>query len=246
MNRAVMVVVGAALLALPPPAGAAPQSRCVECHFANFSDVPAREHLGDWAQSAHAKHGVGCEWCHGGDASTFVPADAHKGVVGSGNAASWVYRSNLPRTCAPCHAGETQAFARSFHNTLLSQGDDRRAPTCSSCHGAMRARVPSPAALENECAGCHTASSPRAAYPVLARLAVEQIAEVRTTLEHVQYRLQKMKDPEARQRLWAQQTLAIATLNGAAEAFHSFDFTTVAERLRLARQRADELDRQTR
>ncbi len=244
-DTSVVVVIGTVLLMAVARTASAQPSRCADCHFANFSDVPAREHLSEWEQSAHAKHGVGCEWCHGGNPSTFVPADAHKGVLASRNPSSRVSQSNLPRTCSPCHAGQAQAFARSVHSVLL-QGGDPRAPTCSSCHGAMTARVPSPEALEARCAGCHAANSPRAAYPALARLAVEQIDGVRTTLRQAQFRLQAKTDPESRRRLWAAQMLAIETLNGAVEAFHSFDFATMAERLRVARQRADGMDRVTR
>jgi hypothetical protein len=67
-------------LGFPPPAFAQ-HSRCAACHFANMSDVPAPEHLGDYQRSAHAKKGVGCERCHGGDPSTFEPALAHRVIV---------------------------------------------------------------------------------------------------------------------------------------------------------------------
>jgi hypothetical protein len=238
------VAVIAAVLAAAPRPASAQRSRCVECHFANFLDVPGREHLGEWEQSAHARHDVGCEWCHGGDASTFVPANAHKGVLGSSNPASRVYRANLPATCSTCHAGETRAFSRSTHNQLLQRGDPD-APTCASCHGAMTARVPSPAALESRCAACHPPASPTAAYPALARVAIEEIASIRRLLIDSQLRLQKMPDATDRRRLWAQHVLAVATLNSAIDAFHSFDFEATAERLRAARARAAEMDRQT-
>jgi len=241
----VQMLLVAALWTAAPAAVVAQPSRCAECHFANFSDVPAREHLLEWEQSAHAKHGIGCEWCHGGNAATFVPADAHKGVVGSRSPASRVHRTNLPATCSTCHSGETQAFSGSAHDRLLRDGDPR-APTCSTCHGAMTARIPSPARLESDCASCHGPDSPGATYPTLARAAVEEIQRIRLVLLGAQQRLQTMSDAPERRRLWAQQTLAIGTLDTAVEAFHAFDFTTMADRLRLARERASVMAASTR
>jgi hypothetical protein len=240
--RPAIAVVAAAVVAsiLAPGAAVAQPSRCAECHFANFADVPGREHLAEWEQSPHARHGVGCEWCHGGDASTFVPGEAHKGVVSSRSPASRVNRANLPQTCSLCHAGEAQAFARSRHAALLTAGDPR-APTCSTCHGVMTARVPAPAALEAACAACHPGDSPGAVYPGRARAAVEAINQVRTQLERVQIALQKLGDTDRRRRLWAEQTLAISTLNGAVDALHAFDFAATDQRLREAKTRADQL-----
>jgi len=242
MTRAWIAAVSmaACLLAPPSPAAAQIMSRCAECHFANLASVPAPGHLEDWKRSAHGRHGIGCEWCHGGDPTTFVPADAHRDVLPSANPLSRVYRSSLPRTCRMCHAREATSFARSLHNVLL-QGADARVPTCSTCHGAMTARVPSPAALERQCAACHTAASARADYPMRARQAVEAIDRIRGTLIDAQQRIQKIDEGSRRRQLWATHLLAVSTLAGAVEAVHAFDFGVLDDRLRQARERADAL-----
>ena len=219
-------------------------SRCAECHFANMANVPAPEHLAEWKRSAHGRHGIGCEWCHGGDATTFVPADAHRGVLPSGNPMSRVHRTNLPRTCRMCHAGETTAFARSLHNVLL-QGDDARVPTCSTCHGAMTARVPSPAALEQPVRPVPRGLCRRAPTTRCARAgAVEAIDRIRATLVDAQQRIQDVDEGARRRQLWATHMLAVTTLAGAVEAVHAFDFRTMDDWVRQARERADDLIRQ--
>ena len=215
-------------------------SRCAECHFANLASVPAPEHLEEWKRSAHARHDVGCEWCHGGDPTSFVPAEAHRDLLPSSNPLSRVNRANLPRTCRMCHASESTAFARSLHNVLL-QGSDSRAPTCSTCHGAMTARVPSPSALERGCAECNPAGSARGAYPMLASQAVEAIDRIRATLIEAQQRIRKIDEGSRRQQLWATHLLAVETLAGAVEAVHAFDFRAMDDRVRQARERADQL-----
>ena len=78
------------LLVLASPAESQ-QSRCADCHFANPS-APAADHLADWDFSAHSRNNVGCEKCHGGDASTFEKSLAHRGILNSANAKSPVNR----------------------------------------------------------------------------------------------------------------------------------------------------------
>ena len=58
----------------------------------------------------------------------------------------------------------------------------------------MTARVPSPAALERQCAACHTPSSARADYPMRARQAVEAIDRIRGTLIDAQQRIQQIDE----------------------------------------------------
>lgn len=140
-------VVACFVLSGAAPTGAQPVSRCAECHFANMGDVPSPEYLGDWTRSAHSRRGVGCEKCHGGDAGTYDPAGAHRGVLNSEDPGSPVHPGNVPQTCGVCHRAIASAFDASPHRTAAAAASGP-APNCTGCHGPMRGRVPSPAALE--------------------------------------------------------------------------------------------------
>src|SRR5512143_3575515 len=95
----------AAFVVLQPAVASAQANRCVACHFANIATVPAPDRLAAWDKSAHAKHDVGCDACHGGDPTTYQPVDAHRGVLNSRHPLSTVNRANLALTCAACHGG---------------------------------------------------------------------------------------------------------------------------------------------
>src|SRR5689334_24848793 len=137
-----IAAVGTTRIAAAQPA----TTRCAACHFANISDVPSPERLGDWQRSAHARHVVGCHECHGGDPWAVVPRDAHRGVVAAGQPSSPVNAANVVWTCGRCHESNARAFERSTHRASPAR-DGETAPTCTTCHDTMRAAVPSPAAL---------------------------------------------------------------------------------------------------
>jgi hypothetical protein len=146
----------------PPSAGGS----CVECHR-NVQGVPYLLHnLADWELSAHAKWGVGCQSCHGGDAAAKEKAQAHKGMLPSTDEKSRVYYTAIPATCGSCHDRELQAFQRSAHfRELQSTG---RGPNCVTCHGAMANVVMSPQEMERTCTLCHR--RPTLAYATLLSL----------------------------------------------------------------------------
>jgi hypothetical protein len=197
-------------------------------------------HLAEWQQSTHANHDVGCERCHGGDPTMEEPRWAHRGVLHSTVPRSPVNRANLPRTCAPCHAAQANAFSESLHSVLLD-ADQSRAPSCSTCHGALDARVPSPDELEATCATCHPSWSLRAAYPRAARAGIEAITRVRTRLAEFSATIADVGDPIWRGELriaWDAATRATAS---AVTAFHAFDLARMAESLEVARRETDSL-----
>jgi hypothetical protein len=123
---------------------AVPANRCAACHLRLVWTRSAITHVDQWVTSRHALYRVGCERCHGGDATTSDQAAAHRGIANSAGTSSAVHRMALPATCGRCHPSEAKAFARSAHRELLSRGD-ATAPTCTSCHSSMAADVPSPA-----------------------------------------------------------------------------------------------------
>lgn len=233
-------VVAFVALAIPALALAQPMTRCAACHFANMSHVPAPEHLGEWQQSAHARQLVGCDKCHGGDPWSFLPAEAHRGVVHPSNPSSPVNTANLIDTCGRCHRANAQAFSGSRHQSLAAL-DPRRAPDCTTCHGAMRARVPSPAALEIRCGECHPAGSPRGEYPALMRAAVEGLNALRARADALDDAVAQVPEHARRVELLVALYNARVTIKEAVARAHTFDAQALNERLAAARKQLDAL-----
>ena len=236
---ALIVAAGPLGLVGVAPAFAAP-SRCVVCHVATPGTPVVAAHLAEWQQSKHANHDVGCERCHGGDPTMAEPRWAHRGVLHSTVPRSPVNRANLPRTCAPCHAAQADAFSTSLHGVLLD-ADESRTPSCSTCHGAMDARVPSPDVLEARCAACHPPGSPRAAYPRTARAGIEEITRMRTRLAEFSPHIAAVGDATWRGELRTAWDAATRATASAATAFHAFDLPRMAEALEVARRETDSL-----
>jgi hypothetical protein len=224
-------MIGLAALALP--ATAQPMNRCASCHFANLTAVPNANALGDWERSAHARQAVGCEKCHGGDATTYVPGEAHRGVLRAANPSSPVNPSNLVQTCGVCHIANAQAFARTVHQRIVEAGD-RRAPTCATCHGTMRAVVLSPAGIEAQCAGCHPVGSARGDYPAAVRAAMEAIDAERRRADEAEGRIAMLPDRTTRVTMLASLSNVRSLLKEGVAALHGFDLRQANDRLDAA------------
>lgn len=217
------------------------QSRCADCHFAN-PGAPAAAHLSNWDRSAHSRNNVGCEKCHGGDATTFEPFLAHRGVLNSRNPASPVNRRNLSRTCGTCHAGPFVAFQKSQHFALLEKGDTR-VPVCSTCHDDAGIWRPSARSLETECRLCHGPGgiAPRAERAESARTLYEALHESREVLKSAKSLINRVDDKTRRAQLEAAYQQTEVPLIEAVQAGHQFVYDDLKERLSTARRRLDAL-----
>ena len=225
-------------------AGARPgtsQSRCADCHFANPL-APAAGHLSDWDRSAHSRNNVGCERCHGGDATTFESVLAHRGILNSANPASPVNARNLPVTCGTCHAGPFVAFRKSQHFALLEKGDVR-IPVCSTCHGAAGFRRPSARMLEAQCRQCHGPNgiAPRPERAEAARTLYEALNESRDLMKSVRSLVNRVRDKVQRAQLDAAYQQTEVPLIEAVQAGHQFLYDDLKERLSTARRRLEAL-----
>jgi hypothetical protein len=234
-------------LALPGWAQTTP-SRCADCHIANqntagtlWSSFSTR-HLYEWDSSPHSRNNVGCDKCHGGDATTFERIPAHKDLLPARHPASPVNRINIPRTCGTCHAGPFVAFQKSRHYQMLRQGDDR-VPMCTTCHGEVAANLLSPRGLESQCATCHGAGKthPRPEYPASARLIMDGVRAVRASLKEAQSLIRRITDKTTRANFEAAYQQAEVPIIEARNAGHEFVFDNLKERLSVARQRTDAL-----
>lgn len=97
-----------------------------------------------------------CVSCHG----------AH-GILPASRAASPVYRPNVAKTCAKCHADDNymkgykiptnqfRDYLQSFHAETLLVKRDLAAPTCTSCHGNHGAFPPKVDSVGGMCGQCH-------------------------------------------------------------------------------------------
>ena len=229
----------AALVWLGVGANASAQiTRCAACHLANLAGVPGAAHIGEWQRSVHAKRNVGCQECHGGNPWAYEPREAHRGVLGPSHPASPVNRLNLVTTCARCHERIALAFSTTRHSTLV-QVDERRAPTCTSCHGVMSARVPSAATIEARCAACHPADSPLGAYPARMREAIEALDAQRERADALQDETERLPEYATRVALTVALLDTRTLLNEAVAAVHRIDPQSVAEQTAAARRRLD-------
>ena len=232
------------------------QSSCGDCHFANIFQAQETSgsgfynrfdtfdllHLDAWDRSAHGRNFVGCESCHGGDATTFESFRAHSGILNPRNPASPVHPRNLPKTCGGCHTGQFVAFQNSKHYTLLQEGNND-VPVCSTCHGAVAAQLLSPKALESQCKKCHGENRrfPRPDDPAHAREMLENILEIRRLLDEAKSLMRRVKDDTRREVLEEAYRQAEVPLMEAVIAGHRFVFEALHERRDVARQRAEAL-----
>src|SRR3989304_4370387 len=214
-------------------------SRCADCHFAN-PDAPG--HLYAWERSAHAQNNVGCDACHGGDATTFDSLTAHRGILNSGNPSSPVNRGNIPRTCGSCHSGPFVAFQSSQMFALL-QTSNPDVPVCTTCHSAVAAQLLSPKALEARCQKCHAANQPGShpEFPAQGRRNLDSIQQVRDLLKQAQPLLRRIRDAELRQRFEEQYRQAEVPIIEAVNFQHAFRYEASQERQAVSRQRAEAL-----
>ena len=217
------------------------QSRCADCHFSR-PEAPAPDHLSDWDRSAHSGSNVGCERCHRGDASTFESLVAHRGILNSMNPKSPVNRRNLPATCGACHTGPFVAFQKSQHFALLEKGDTR-VPVCSTCHGTVGSRRPSPKSLEAQCRQCHGPNgiAPRAERAEAARTLYEELNQTRDLFKSTRSLLNRVTDKTRRSQLDASYQQVEVPLIQAVHAGHEFTYENLKERLVVARQRLEAL-----
>jgi hypothetical protein len=228
-----------ALSLLSAARAGAQQSDCADCHFTNPT---APGHLYEWDSSPHGQHKVGCEKCHGGDASTFDSAQAHREILDSHNPASPVNRKNIPKTCGSCHTGPFVAFQSSAHYGLLRDGN-QDVPVCTTCHSDVAGQLLSPRALEARCKQCHKMGGVggHPELPVQARNLLEQIHEVRDLLKQTQPVIAHVQDRAIRDRLQEEYHQAEVPLIESVTFGHSFAFASSQQRREVARRRTEAL-----
>lgn len=71
-----------------------------------------------------------------GNQKAAVCTDCHNAheVLPANDAASPIFKFNIPKTCGRCHDEVTQAFVSSVHGAAIGRGN-QQAPVCTDCHG---------------------------------------------------------------------------------------------------------------
>lgn len=139
---------------------------CSRCHsnagLMKQYGLPAHQ-LEDYKTSRH-----GQAWARG-DGNVAVCIDCHgsHGMRAVSDANSMVYRANVAKTCARCHANAQlmrryglpsnvyDDYEKSTHAKLLAAGGRLAAPSCPQCHGAHTALPPMIGQIQNVCGQCH-------------------------------------------------------------------------------------------
>ena len=117
---------------------------CISCHQA-ADDEDLRAPVEGMALDVHARHGLTCADCHGGDPTSDdvdESMDPDKGYVGAPE------RGEVPQFCGKCHkdaaymrefnpgirVDQVDLYWTSIHGKKLLDGDGKVA-TCTDCHG---------------------------------------------------------------------------------------------------------------
>ena len=128
-------------------------NHCVSCHETERLPISLGHSFEEWHASAHARAGVGCEKCHGGDPSVSDAAAAHRGVLPAMEADSMVHTRRIVATCGACHPKELAAYQGTIHARQVQERGT--GATCFTCHGSMATSLPSPSELSARCGVCH-------------------------------------------------------------------------------------------
>jgi predicted CXXCH cytochrome family protein len=180
------------LLLSAPSSGARAEDGCLTCHR-GLGDKPSSL----FAHDVHARHGVTCAGCHGGDAAT---DDMEKGMNKGAGFVGKPAGDEISRMCARCHAdttvmagfhshlptGQFAELQGSVHGRLSLSGKERmvQCTTCHGAHGILAASDPlspvNPLKIVATCTSCHAnANFIRQYNPALA---VDQLEKYRTSV----------------------------------------------------------------
>ncbi|MBI5183901.1 MAG: hypothetical protein HY999_06015 [Nitrospinae bacterium] len=103
--------------------------------------------------------------------ATCISCHGSHNILAKNNPMSTVYRLNVPRTCAKCHANKElmapygistdqyDEYINSSHGKLLLQKGEKRAPNCTDCHGIHGAAPPGIEEVSHVCGGCHAVTA---------------------------------------------------------------------------------------
>jgi len=159
------------------------RNTCVSCHTEAGDELAVPVKM--MADDIHARRGLSCANCHGGDPNdddVDRSMDPRKGFVGKPGS------KQVSSFCGKCHSNpitmkrfnpglrvdQEAEFATSIHGKRVASGDTKAA-TCISCHSAHGVRAVKdpnapvyPTRVADTCARCHSNSDTMKAYGIPA------------------------------------------------------------------------------
>ncbi|MEK6407544.1 MAG: cytochrome c3 family protein [Acidobacteriota bacterium] len=141
-----LCLAGGAVIGIETPATAQSDDKCIACH--SRQKERAGQVVSIYQTSTHGKMNIGCEGCHGGDASQAEKLRAHAG--------RFIARPDASATlemCGRCHRQPLEFFKSSRH--FAARPNVRRLD-CVECHGVHGIGAASESFRWPQfCAGCH-------------------------------------------------------------------------------------------
>jgi len=169
--------------------------RCRECHA--ILDGPNGEAAKQFTDDVHAKNGLTCADCHGGDSSA---EDVDKSMDRKKGFRGIPQRAQIPELCARCHSDGAymRAYNPSLRTDQLAQywtsvhgkrlrASDLRVAVCTDCHSAHGIRPASsslstvnPLHVPVTCGRCHA----DAAYMKPYQIPTDQLENYRASVHY--------------------------------------------------------------
>jgi hypothetical protein len=148
-------------------------SSCISCHLEIGDEMVVP--VAGMKDDVHARQGLSCEDCHGGDPTVGFDGDAEASMNPEKGYIGVPARKNIPQFCARCHSDpdymhrynpraatdQLSNYKTSVHGKQLALGDTKVA-TCIDCHGVHGIHEADDARssvyalnLPKTCARCH-------------------------------------------------------------------------------------------
>lgn len=121
------------------------ESVCLQCHGGMEGHLGAP--VGEWRESVHARNGISCHGCHGGDPTDFAMAmSPERGFIGVPE------YEEVPQFCGRCHVGVLEDYLDSAHGQAVAEGG-AQCVICHNNHDVQEAQLE--LINEDSCTRCH-------------------------------------------------------------------------------------------
>ncbi|MFC2157370.1 cytochrome c3 family protein [Acidobacteriota bacterium] len=173
---------------------------CGECHGKLGTPAPAETEAGVLIDYSSSVHGQGL--IKKGLLPTAVCTDCHGAhyILDHENELSSIHYKNLPATCASCHKGIYDEYAKSIHS--ITKESKEKLPTCEDCHSAHRisniGQDKFMTEITHQCGSCHEDLSETYLETIHGKAyTLGYLKSARCSDCHGAHEIQKVDDPES-------------------------------------------------